>query len=619
MKKILKTFLKTFSLMLLVFSLCIPFTACNNNQPVVKDKYIVTFDYNYDGAPVAKTREVKADTRVVALPDPSRTGYDFVAWCTDKEGNSAYNFSDKVNKDFTLYAAWIVQTPDYAVTFDFDYNGAPEDWVVDVKENETVAQASLPECPRLGYVIKGWYKDSEKTQEWNMATDKVTAPITLYADYEYDPSVKRDNDGNIVYENVEIDLHYLWDWGNQTYLNSLINKFNYQYSGQIKVKTPNNADRESDTVKNQILYERQSQAIYPIRADYYAAQDVYDFAGIEFNAEDYYEDAISDCYINGKLYTVPVMMSVPMFVYNKDMMATYNVDSEGNALPLPSTFTELKTLLLKVYEGEYNENTNSGFVTAKTNANDWTFKEMSSSVSFFQNDAAYFKWQDGKLVNDWTDLDNAVNALNNMNDIFGGNGACHGSIAGDFEQKGTIADVAAGRAFMGLLHSAMYNDTVPTTQGIGILPLSGLFADGDCENKDLIPVHNIGFQFHKSSTASLTELAATAVFADFVSKNCETYVGGMWYPANKAAAEKGLNDSSANAAAKAAASALKQVGDPENFVSLMGSPVTRMISNEEAAEKYIVPMLKNTAWDKEFDAIALATALKERILSLLGE
>ena len=616
----MKRILRTISMLVVaVFTFCLSFTIVGcKDEPVVKDKYTVIFDYNYEGAPAARAREVKADTRVVPLPDPSRTGYDFVAWCTDKEGKDEYDFTQKVNKDFTLYAGWVVQTPNYAVTFDFNYDGAPEDWIVDVKENQSVSVNSVPECPRLGYVYKGWYKDEQRTQEWNMSTDIVTEPITLYADYEYDPSVKRDEEGNIIYENVEIDLHYLWDWGNQSYLNSLINKFNYQYRGQIKVKTPNNLDRESEAVNDMILYERQAQSIYSIRADYYAAQDVYDFAGIEFNPEDYYSDAIRECYINGKLYTVPVMMSVPYFVYNTTMMEKYNRDN-----PLPSTFEKLKTLLLKVYEGEYDENTNASFVTVKTNVSDWTFKEMTSSVAFLQNDSKYLKYSNGKLINDWSeDLENnkAVIALNNMNDLFGVNGVCHGSGNGDFEQSGTIADVAAGRAFMGLLNSAMYNGTVPTTQGIGILPLSGLFADENSTDRNLIPVYNIGFQFHKSSTTSLTELAATAVFADFVSKNCETYVGGLWYPAYKRAAEKGLNpDTSANAAIKAAANTLKQVGTPDNFYSLDGCPVLKVISNDEAAEKHIVPMLKNTAWDREFDAAVSVSALRETILALLGE
>ena len=94
----------------------------------------------------------------------------------------------------------------------------------------------------------------------------------------------------------------------------------------------------------------------------------------------------------------------------------------------------------------------------------------------------------------------------------------------------------------------------------------------------------------------------------------------MWYPAYKRAAEKGLNpDTSANAAIKAAANTLKQVGTPDNFYSLDGCPVLKVISNDEAAEKHIVPMLKNTAWDREFDAAVSVSALRETILALLGE
>lgn len=614
----MKKFLSLLASLILALSICLPIAACKDKEPEVKDKYTVTFDYNYDDAPAARTREVKADTRVVALPDPSRTGYEFIAWCTDKEGKAEYNFSEKVNKDFTLYASWVIETPKHSVTFDFNYANCGNAVVVDVEQGKTISASSIPECPRLGYVYNGWYKDEAKTQVWNMDTDKVSGSITLYADYEYDPSVERDSDGNIVYDNVEIDVNYLWDWGNQTYVNSLINKFNYQYKGKIKVNMPTTDENESI-----VLRERQSQGIVPTRADYYPAQDVYDLAGIEFNADEYYSEAIKDCYIDGKLYTTPVMMSIPYFVYNTALMDKYNVDESGAKKPLPSTFDEFKALLLKVYEGEYNEETNSGFVTAKTNIDDWTFKEMTSSVSFLQNGSVYYKKVDGKLVNDWTeDLENnkAINALNNMNDIFGANGACHGARNGDFVQVGTIADVAAGRAFCGLLHSAMYNGTVPDTQGIGILPLSGLFTNETEEYRNLIPAHNIGYVFYKAPGASLTEVAACGVFADFISKNCSNFVSSMWYPANKDAAQTGLNpDANANATAKKTAAVLKQIGNPENFYSIEGSSVIRIISNEEAATKYIVPMLKNTAWDIEYDAAASVLALRDRIRNLLGQ
>lgn len=42
-----------------------------------------------------------------------------------------------------------------------------------------------PEAPtREGYVFDGWYLDREATRPWDMGTDVVTGPMTLYAGWK---------------------------------------------------------------------------------------------------------------------------------------------------------------------------------------------------------------------------------------------------------------------------------------------------------------------------------------------------------------------------------------------------------------------------------------------------
>lgn len=46
-------------------------------------------------------------------------------------------------------------------------------------------QIEEPEPPtREGYVFDGWYLDRETTRPWNMETDVVTGPMTLYAGWK---------------------------------------------------------------------------------------------------------------------------------------------------------------------------------------------------------------------------------------------------------------------------------------------------------------------------------------------------------------------------------------------------------------------------------------------------
>jgi uncharacterized repeat protein (TIGR02543 family) len=66
--------------------------------------YTVAFDTQGGG----KIDSVRVNrSGVLSKPtDPTREGYTFDGWFTDKEGTKAYDFSTKVTENFTLYAKW---------------------------------------------------------------------------------------------------------------------------------------------------------------------------------------------------------------------------------------------------------------------------------------------------------------------------------------------------------------------------------------------------------------------------------------------------------------------------------------------------------------------------------
>jgi uncharacterized repeat protein (TIGR02543 family) len=105
---------------------------------------------------------------------PTRAGYRFDGWFMDSELSSAYNFDSTVEDAFTLYSKWINV---YNVTFDFNYDGAPNQ-VIQVVDHQ--GEATEPTLPvRENFTFAGWFIDEDFTIPYNFSA--VTADITLYA------------------------------------------------------------------------------------------------------------------------------------------------------------------------------------------------------------------------------------------------------------------------------------------------------------------------------------------------------------------------------------------------------------------------------------------------------
>ena len=63
----------------------------------------MTFD---DGCGNKSTVELDEGGKLAKPVDPTREGYDFAGWCTDEDGEHAFDFDSAVNADITLYAKW---------------------------------------------------------------------------------------------------------------------------------------------------------------------------------------------------------------------------------------------------------------------------------------------------------------------------------------------------------------------------------------------------------------------------------------------------------------------------------------------------------------------------------
>ncbi len=75
-------------------------------------RYTVSFETN--GGSKVSSKTVTRNTAVSEPTAPTKDGYTFAGWYSDKELKTAYDFSAKVTKSFTLYAKWteIEKEPD---------------------------------------------------------------------------------------------------------------------------------------------------------------------------------------------------------------------------------------------------------------------------------------------------------------------------------------------------------------------------------------------------------------------------------------------------------------------------------------------------------------------------
>ncbi|MBR5128781.1 MAG: InlB B-repeat-containing protein, partial [Firmicutes bacterium] len=88
------------------------FDILTGNDPTDKAeevRYIVKFETNGGGE--IKDQSVVAGTNISKLPTPNRNGYIFLGWYYDKGLEKAVESDDEVDKNMTLYASYLEQTP----------------------------------------------------------------------------------------------------------------------------------------------------------------------------------------------------------------------------------------------------------------------------------------------------------------------------------------------------------------------------------------------------------------------------------------------------------------------------------------------------------------------------
>ena len=153
----------------------------------------VSFNPNGKGAKCLRTSAIlRKGSTYGTLPTPTRDGYDFEGWYTEKTKGSKVSSTTKIkDKDHTLYAHWKeVVKKTYKITFNGNGDEDEDDVelsATEIKVKEGGTYGSLPSAKRAKYIFKGWFTDAEKGSQITSKT-KFTANEnqTLYAHWDYD-------------------------------------------------------------------------------------------------------------------------------------------------------------------------------------------------------------------------------------------------------------------------------------------------------------------------------------------------------------------------------------------------------------------------------------------------
>ena len=575
MKKKINKIVATAMGVVLAASLSLPLTACGTNEQL-DAAYEVTYVLN-DGSQSQRTVPVVTGTTTTGW-EPYREGYVLKGWYMDQEYTNKFDFSTRIGKDVTLYALWEKEADRFAVTFNGNTLGSGVLSEIAVRDGDKVNTSKIPEVSKIGFNFEGWYSDKACTNKWNFETDVVTDDVTLYANYTPDGSIKYEN-GKPVYENVTVNLWLGRDFGLGQYLREIAEDFNKQYDGQINVNVSNEL-----TIQGQFCLRLQQNPERNKSIDYWSVPDIYDLAGIECDTSAWEGEWLNDCFVNGVQYTVPYGAIVPYVIYNKALMTKYS-GSE------PKTYDELCALLEKVNRGE------NGNVKGLITDNGWTYSEATAYAAFAQNGAEYYSFENGTCATAWKDATtaaNAVKAFERTYNLLSPNGSLNGGLTSSYAD--TFNAVKNGNAFMGIINFG--DRTIQAINAekegtIGIMPLSGLFADQDSPYKDRIPVHTIGFSFcNYQSVLSNTEIAAAAVFADYASKHSANLLNSAWMPLNKAVLE---SDEFVNGTTDHI-NFFKKVGEVKNFYTMDGHTQGKNTVTGVAGQ-YLLPYLNSKSSD----------------------
>lgn len=138
----------------------------------------LTVYFNANGGKVSQSSAnvMHSESLGTSLPTPTRKGYIFNGWYTQKKGGKKILSSTPITSGGTIYARWI-KIKTNKVIFNA-MGGKASKSSRKIKTGEAVG--NLPTAKRKGYILNGWYTKSKGGKKINSAK-KITSDTTFYA------------------------------------------------------------------------------------------------------------------------------------------------------------------------------------------------------------------------------------------------------------------------------------------------------------------------------------------------------------------------------------------------------------------------------------------------------
>ncbi len=157
----------------------------------------LTVKFETNGGSSVKSQKVTYNKTVEEPDDPTKDGYDFVGWFSDKALKTEYSFAAKVTKDLTLYAKWEKsssepsdpsdpETDELTITFDKNADDATGTMAPQTAKKGESFAVNANAFTRSGYYFASWNTkaDGTGTSVPDKAKVKLNSNVTLYAQWQ---------------------------------------------------------------------------------------------------------------------------------------------------------------------------------------------------------------------------------------------------------------------------------------------------------------------------------------------------------------------------------------------------------------------------------------------------
>ena len=149
---------------------------------IVKVTYTVAYNMNGGSGSIANQTKTYGQDLILSSTKPTRTGYDFLGWNTNKDATTAqYQPNDKytTNSSVTLYAVWKSNT--YTISYNMNGGSGSINPQIVVYGQSVTISGVIP--TRAGYQFLGWNTSANATVAQYQPGSKYTSSnsVILYA------------------------------------------------------------------------------------------------------------------------------------------------------------------------------------------------------------------------------------------------------------------------------------------------------------------------------------------------------------------------------------------------------------------------------------------------------